>query len=362
MASRPQPIPPVEVAGRRCRVLIVDDSVVARLVIGHLLAEDGRFEIVGEATGADRALAYLAQGSCDIILLDIEMPGMCGLEALPLLREASDAAILVLSSHCSHGAEASIRAMTLGATDTLLKPATRNLSGDFARRLTGIMGRIAEARYPAGSAERSAVPFPNAPDSPARPVRCLAIGASTGGVHAMIEFLQALPPAIEMPILVTQHLPPAFIEPFANQMELATGRPFAPARDGQVIAPGQVLVAPGDAHMTVEQDGDVNRIRFRRYKAASGCMPSVDPMLDSVAGVYGSDCAGVILSGMGRDGAEGGRALADKGGDLLVQDQHSAVVWGMPGTVARQGIARFVADPARLARYVARRAGANGWG
>lgn len=361
MASRAHSVPPVDSAGRRCRVLIVDDSVVARQVIGRIVEEAGQFDIVGEASSAESALDYLADAACDIILLDIDMPGMSGLDAIPLLHDQSGAAILVLSSHCREGAEASIRAMTQGATETLPKPGARNFSGEFAERLTRIMRRIAETRCPTEPAMRVGAPAEGSPDGLARPVRCLAIGASTGGVHAMIELLQAVPADIAMPILVTQHLPPAFIAPFAKQMELATGRRFVPARDGQAVLPGFVFVAPGDAHMTVEPDGEAVRIRFRRHQAASGCMPSVDPLFGSVARVFGADSAGVILSGMGRDGAEGSRLLVEAGGDLLVQDRNSAVVWGMPGAVAQQGIARFVAEPARLGRYVARRAGAHGW-
>lgn len=254
-----------------------------------------------------------------------------------------------------------MRAMTLGATHTLLKPDARAFSGAFRDRLLAIMKRIAEARcVPSPVAVEGARTYrPEAPVE--RPLRCLAIGASTGGVHAMIELLRAIPAEHQIPILVTQHLPPDFIEPFARQMQLATGRAFAPAREGQKIAPDQVFVAPGDAHMTVEVDGADTRIRFRRHRSTSGCMPSVDPMLESVAGVYGADAVGIILSGMGRDGAEGARALAGTGGELLLQDQASAVVWGMPGAAARQGIAHFIAPPARLGRHVSRRAGAHGW-
>lgn len=363
MASRPHLAFPRTPPARACRIFVVDDSIVARVSISRILGEDGRFSVVGQAASAADALLQLPNLACDIIILDIEMPGMSGLDAIPPLREASgDAAILVLSSHCRAGAEASVRAMRHGAADTMLKPEAGNLQRSFGERLVYALSRIADGI--GDDADAAAAGLTGARTCGrrlARPVRCLAIAASTGGVHATNELMRALPPTIDMPVLVTQHLPADFIEPFARQMTRVAGRPFTAARDGHRLAEGEVLVAPGNAHLALARDGEAIRICLSRRKAPSGCTPSADPMFESLAALFGRDAVGVVLSGMGRDGSLGAQSLAEAGAELLVQDSRSAVVWGMPGAVADRGIASLIGTPAALGRHVARRAEAFGW-
>ncbi|MDB5693304.1 MAG: cheB, partial [Alphaproteobacteria bacterium] len=181
---------------------------------------------------------------------------------------------------------------------------------------------------------------------------CLAIGASTGGLHAIGQFLQALPRRLGAPILVTQHLPTTFLPLFARQMENSCGRRVRVAQDGLLLRPEEILLAPGDFHLDLEQHGSRVKAKLSQVPAESGCTPSVDAMLAAVARVYGKSGVGVVLSGMGRDGLAGGRRLAAAGGRILVQDRGSSAVWGMPGALATAGLACCIQPPAALGRAI----------
>lgn len=365
MASRPNiPISNVRERSHRRNVLVVDDSAVARLIVQRVINDTDEFEIVGHAASAEEALEKLRTLAVDLVILDIEMPGMSGIAAIPhILRSSRNAPILIVSSHCRADAKASVRAMAMGASDLVLKPDSPRSNNQFATallekmtRLTATTARKAPATLPKSEETdhlASGVPV-------RRPVRCLAIGASTGGIHALSAFFAELPRDFTMPILVTQHLPADFIVYFARQLQTVSGRRAIPARDGQRVEAGEVLVAPGDAHLTVRKcDGHV-RVCFDYTRTQDGFCPSVDPMLSSVAEVYGSDSVGIVLTGMGRDGVIGAQVLAKAGGEILVQDQKSSVVWGMPGAVARLGVANMIAPPIDLANQVSRRARAFG--
>ncbi|MEM8694629.1 MAG: chemotaxis-specific protein-glutamate methyltransferase CheB [Pseudomonadota bacterium] len=366
MASRPDAARPVARARNDSRnVLVVDDSAVARLIVQRVINETDRFFVAGHAASAEDALDQLMRTSVDLVVLDIAMPGMNGIEAIPhIIRKSGNAPILIVSSHCREGAELSVRAMAMGASDLILKPESRAENEQFASALRAAMIRLTEGR-----AEPSPpLVGPNGTDTAGaaattqihRPVKCLAIGASTGGIHAVSQLFAALPRDLAIPILVTQHLPADFIVYFAKQLQVTAGRRVMPARDGQRVSNTDVLIAPGDAHLTVVRgDGDLY-VSFDRAPASNGFCPSVDPMLSSVAEVFGDDAIGVVLTGMGRDGVLGAAELADAGGELLVQDSESSVIWGMPGAVANQGIANLVAPPADIADHIARRAKAFG--
>ncbi|MFW2830294.1 chemotaxis-specific protein-glutamate methyltransferase CheB [Sphingomonas sp. ID0503] len=349
------------------RLLIVDDSLVARTILSRTLAEHGAFEVVATAARADEALRILAEREVDIILLDVQMPGRDGIDALPELLAASTGAhVVMVSAFCDDGASASVRAMTAGAADTLLKPDAGSFGGQFVTALTSRLLRIGRARRESSpkSARSALAPALQAPLSLRAPVEgevgCLAIGASTGGIHALAAFFAQLPRSLTVPILVTQHLPGSFMPYFAGQLRDMTGREARVAEEGMRVAPGMLIVAPGDAHLVVTEGWGVPRILFDRSPSRSGCMPSVDPMLESVAALYGARGLAVVLSGMGRDGALGALKLAMAGGEVIVQDAESSVVWGMPGATARAGAASLIAPPARLADRVAARIAASG--
>ncbi len=336
------------------RVLIVDDSVVARSVMGRMIEGKRRFTLAGSVSDAGAALRFLAKNRVDIILLDIEMPGVDGLTALPdLLAVANGAKVLVVSSSCDEGAAATIQALALGAADTLVKPGIGAFAGRFADVLEERLGRLVDT-----VPDVSAVP-PRL-DRPDRAFAgefdVVAIGASTGGIHALSQLLRVIPAEFCVPMLVTQHLPSSFMTYFAAQLAVLGNRPCEVAHDCMRLREGRIVVAPGDAHMRVFRmaDGGTS-IRLSHERVASGCMPSVDPMLESVADVFGRRGLGVVLSGMGRDGSIGAAHLVDAGGTVVVQDRETSVVWGMPGTIAAAGRAHAVLPPDEIGRLVASR-------
>ncbi|MGQ0589220.1 MAG: chemotaxis protein CheB, partial [Sphingosinicella sp.] len=263
------------------------------------------------------------------------------------------ARVLIVSSMAEDGAETTVRALAQGAADTLPKPGAADFAGRFADVLADRLRRLGRAvRAPDPVMGRDS-PQLVLRDLPKGPVGCLALGASTGGLPALIDFLAALPARLAAPILVTQHLPEAFMASFARQLERAAGREARVAREGEAVRPEVIHVAPGDAHLCVIRNGAEVRIGLDRSHALSGCRPSVDPMFASVAKAYGDTGFGVILSGMGRDGLLGARRLVDAGGAILAQDRASAAVWGMPRVIAEAGLASAVLPPADLARRVA---------
>jgi two-component system chemotaxis response regulator CheB len=345
------------------RLMIVDDSEVARAVLSRMVSAHADFEIVATAGNAKDALDALKAVRCDIILLDVEMPGASGLEALPeILAAGQGARVLIVSSLAEHGAETTLRALAEGAADALPKPGIGNFAGHFAKVLAERLRRLGRVeREEAARPPLAAAPPLKLRDMPEGELGCIALGASTGGLSALFEFLRALPPHLGAPILVTQHLPALFMPHFARQLEAASGRAARVAEDNEALRPDEIHVAPGDAHLCVERISGEARVRLDRKHASSGCLPSVDPMLASVAAIYGRDAVGVMLSGMGRDGLVGSRRLVESGGVMLAQDKASAAIWGMPRVVAEAGLASAVLPPADLARKVAQRAEASAW-
>ena len=338
------------------QVLIVDDSVVARSVLGRMVEGTRRFRVAAALSDVRAALDYLKTNSVDIILLDIQMPGIDGLTALPdMVAAGKGAKVLIVSSSADEGAAVTIQALAMGAADTLVKPGIGAFGGRFAEVLEERLSKLLDAPHDHMPHVTRAIPASTAPDE----FDLVAIGASTGGIHALSQLLRAIPASFQVPILVTQHLPASFMSYFATQLAVLGGRPCEVAANHMRIRPGRIIVAPGDAHMRVVRISDGASIRLTEEKSLSGCMPSVDPMFETVADVYGSRALGVVLSGMGRDGCEGAKHLADAGARVLVQDRESSVVWGMPGAVANAGRASAVLRPDEIGRLIGRgRAGA----
>lgn len=335
------------------RLMIVDDSQVARAVLSRMLAAFADFEIVATAADAGEALRLLPQAEVDIVLLDVEMPGESGLEALPeIVRLGRGARVLIVSSFCDGAAEAAVEALGPGAAETLPKPGAESFNGRFSEVLADRLRRMGRPELPAGS-------LASPEDLPEAKLGCLAIGASTGGLHAVAALLRALPARIGAPILITQHLPAVFVPFFARQVEAASGRVVRIAEDGLQLVAEEVVLAPGDAHIRLQQKGARVVVRLDRDTAQGGCVPSVDVMLDAVAGTYGRAALGVMLSGMGRDGLAGSRQLVARGGTMMAQDRQSCAVWGMPRAVAEAGLAVAVLPPAGLAERIAARVEAD---
>jgi two-component system chemotaxis response regulator CheB len=352
--ARPQPLTPdPEPTARTVRVMLVDDSLVVRSILERIVDQRPGLKICASVASAHDALDYLAREPVDVVVLDIEMPGMNGIDALPhILERAEKARVLILSSNCVEGGPAAIDALALGASDTLAKPGRGSFSGRFAEVLTERIMTLGHQRdFPATvpAAERP-VPAPAAfAIDTDQPIECIAVAASTGGIPAFANFLAHLDPRISAPILLTQHLPDAFMEFYAKQIATMTARRVRVAEAGMTVERGNIYLAPGDAHLLVVANGRLREIALDHRVVDNGCCPSADPMLDSVAEVYGKGGVAVILSGMGRDGVIGAARLKDAGGTIFAQAPESCVIWGMPGAVAKAGIAAATLNPDAIA-------------
>ena len=346
-------------AHRRIRLMIVDDSIVARAVLSRMIESDDAFEIAAVAASAEDAIDALHAVDVDIVLLDLEMPGAGGLKSIPgILEAAGGAHVMIVSSLAEAGAEATIAALGLGAADTLPKPGAGRFNGRFSEILLGKLKALGFADRPFGRASaasrRPAFPAPLRA-MPTTPIEVLGVGASTGGIHALGILFAHLPRRIGVPILITQHLPAPFMQVFARQLGSAAQRDAVVAEDGMALLPDRILIAPGDFHLTVESRNGAQVVRLASHPVRSGCLPSVDPMLDSIGRAFGAAALGVVLTGMGRDGLEGATSLVAAGGSVLAQNEDSCAVWGMPRAVLEAGLVSAVLPPDKLARRIASR-------
>lgn len=361
---------------RPIRVMVVDDSAVVRGLVTRWLGEANDIEVVSAQRNGKTALEALGSADPDVIILDIEMPEMDGLTALPeILRKKPDAVVIMASTLTRRNAEISLKALSLGARDYIPKPEAQHgmvTADDFRRDLLEKIRALAPRRPGAPRPAVARAPDPETPrpknitapasgpislrnPSSVRP-RVLVIGSSTGGPPALTSVLQTLgADGADVPILITQHMPPTFTGILAEHLTRATGRLAAEGKDGEPITAGRIYVAPGGRHMIVES-GAVPTIRLTDGPPVNYCKPAVDPLFESVAKTYGSATLALVLTGMGHDGAAGGRAVAAAGGTVIAQDEASSVVWGMPGATARTGVCSAVLPldriPGQLSRYL----------
>lgn len=358
---------PQDAAQGQVRVMIVDDSLTVRTVFSRMIGNDPKLELTATASNAERAIAILRDRPVDVILLDLEMPGMGGLEALPRILEiALGAQVLVVSSLTEDGAEHTLTALSMGAADTMAKPRPGQFDDSYRRALLAKIHALGgvEADDVPGHPREGAIDHGAATAisrSNAKQPEVLAIGGSTGAIQGLNTILRSLPLTFDLPILVTQHLPASFISVFARQVEVVAARRTVIAEDGVEIARGEIAIATGHGHMLVERARSRLVARVSNVPSRSGCLPSVDPMLASVAETFDGHALAVILSGMGRDGAEGAARLAAAGGTVLAQDQESSAVWGMPGAAVKQGAVHACHPPEALAREILEFAGAVAW-
>jgi two-component system chemotaxis response regulator CheB len=335
------------------RVLVVDDSLVIRgLIVRHLKGVPG-IAVVGSASDGARALDIVAQGGVDVVILDIEMPVMDGLSALPKLLAIDPGLIVIMASTLTtRNAEISLRALKLGATDYVPKPTSSTEiygAADFRRELIEKVTLLGRRRF--RGATRHTSPGATGGEVSLRPAgiqrpRVLAVASSTGGPRALETFFSALDKEIAVPIVVTQHMPPTFTSLLADHLDKATGWRVKEAAAGDALVAGRVLVAPGDRHLILGQSG----VRLDDGPRENFCRPAADPMLRSLVALHGSRVLAVVLTGMGQDGLAGGRDVIAAGGTVLAQDEASSTVWGMPGAVAQNGLCAQLAPPAELAR------------
>lgn len=340
------------VESKPIRVLIVDDSKVTRAVIGKILQEAApQVKIVGYAEDGASALKALDVCDPDIVILDLAMPAMDGLTALPLiLQKKPRIRIVVCSSSIAPGAEISVRALSLGAAACVPKPVgTKNPKAiaDFKSALKQAVIGLNEV-----SAKQSVEPVRAAATdlSSFRP-KLVAIGSSTGGPNAIISLLKDMG-KLPVPVIITQHMMEMFIPILARQITQETGIECIEASEGLLLEAGRIYLAAGGSHMVLKKSGQRITIGLNDSPPENFCKPSVDVMLRSAVEVYGGDIMAVILTGMGKDGLKGCEVLSQAGGRIVVQDQESSIVWGMPGSVANAGFASAVLPVSGLARAV----------
>lgn len=385
------------------RVMIVDDSAFIRGAIARAIESDPNLRIIVSVSNGEQAIRALQRDPVDVIVLDIEMPVMDGLTALPKLKEIDPAVQIIMASTLTQkNAEISLKAMSLGATDYIPKPSSSHevtAAVDFRRDLVekvkalGALARRSGVREPvikteptspkkeqttmsgtsstarttdvrpathaATSAEAATTAAAQKPiyrppvpagtkreivlrrDPIARPA-VLAIGSSTGGPQALFRVIKDMGPNLPQPIVITQHMPPSFTTILADHITRQCGVSCIEARDGDILHPGHYYVAPGDFHMLIEKSADGSRIKLVKTPPENFCRPSVDPMLRSLVDIYGRNILVIILTGMGQDGARGSEIIVNSGGSVIAQDEATSVVWGMPGAVAMLGICSAV--------------------
>ncbi|MBL8697228.1 MAG: chemotaxis response regulator protein-glutamate methylesterase [Alphaproteobacteria bacterium] len=352
--------------------MICDDSAVVRGLVARLLEGDPNIEIVATAADGEAAIRSLQRTPADVVVLDIEMPVMDGLTALPkLLAVDPDLKVIVASTLTKRNAQVSLQALAGGAADYLPKPTSTSEisgSGDFRQQLlekVKALGAVRRARRGRIAPTRPA-PGPVVPPRPQAPVaislrrpslrrpQILAIGSSTGGPQALVAMLSALPPAVTAPIVITQHMPATFTAILAEHLGRATSRNAQEGVDGEKLSNGRIYIAPGGLHMKLEKRAAETVIRLTQDPPENFCRPAVDPMFRSVAEVFGAASLAVVLTGMGMDGARGGKTIAEAGGTVIAQDEATSVVWGMPGATAQSGACSAVVPLADIAPMVTR--------
>ncbi len=365
------------------RVMVVDDSVVVRGLVGRWLDEEPGLAVVASHRNGRLAVDDVLRSNPDVVILDIEMPDMDGLTALPLLIEKKKNLVVVVASTLTRrNAEISLKALSLGAADYIPKPESNSgitTSTDFRRELIakvlslgqrakhrGLPGQAPSAR-PAPRPGAGAPPVPTGALKASRPAtftirpyssvkpRILAIGSSTGGPQALNTLFNEIGSSIgQVPVVLTQHMPPTFTAILAEHITKAAGRPAAEGRDGDVVRPGHIYVAPGGKHMLLAKNGSDIVIKLSDAPPVNFCKPAVDPLFKSVVDIFGTATLAVILTGMGSDGAEGVRKIGEVGGSTIVQDEETSVVWGMPGAAAHTGMCSDVLPLNEIGRKVSK--------
>lgn len=308
----------------KTRILVVDDSALLRRLLVDMLAAEPDFEVVGEGRNGEDAVRLAQELKPDVITLDVEMPRMDGLQALKLIMRDSPTPVLMVSSLTSQGTTATIEALQSGAADVLAKPQEKQITGlrvareELVSKVRAVRGARIRERKPATTTWPA---VPNSSD------RIVVVAASTGGPRALHTFFEGLPRNFPAPILIVQHMPSGFVESLARRLNAVGTVPCRVMGPGDGVEPGQALLAPSGTHAKVRRDGS---FEFVDGPTLHGVKPAADHLFFSAAEVYGSRCIGVVLTGMGRDGAEGAKAIRTAGGYVLAESESSCVIYGMP--------------------------------
>jgi two-component system chemotaxis response regulator CheB len=345
----------------RPRVLVVDDSVVVRRLVSKALEAEGEVEVVGVAADGKIALVNIERLHPDVVILDVAMPVMDGLTALAEIRQRwPGLPVIMFSTLTTRGAEVTLDALALGASDYVLKPSGGDAESSMAtiRRAAAADRRAAaaprgEGTRPARIPQRPRATGTVARDRP-RSGDLIAIGVSTGGPTALAELIPSLPGTLPVPVVIVQHMPPMFTKILAERLDHKSALHVLEAADGDRLKPCSVYIAPGDLHLAIAaRDREVLHVYDGPHE--NSCRPSVDPLFRTVAERYGAHALGIVMTGMGSDGLRGAEHLAAAGARIIVQDEDSSVVWGMPGFVSRAGLADVAVPLAGLRAEILRR-------
>ena len=356
------------------RVMIVDDSAVIRGFLSRFIETDPDIKVVTSVSNGQLALSSMERSSFDVVVLDIEMPVMDGMAALPLMLKADPhVQVIIASTLTKENATVTLKAMGIGAAECLAKPTSQELAGGGATVFRDSLVEKVKAlgqlsRKKRGSAARPKIQKTGLLETLAKTPslkkftlhrefskmtpEVIAVGSSTGGPQALLQFFSELKGGVRQPIFVTQHMPPVFTTILADHIAKQSGLKCKEAAEGDVIQGGQVYVAPGNFHMVVKASGGRKFISLNQEAPESFCRPAVDPMLRSIISAYGNKVLAVIFTGMGVDGLAGCQRVVDAGGTVLAQDEETSVVWGMPGSVAMAGICAQVLPLGQMAAAV----------
>lgn len=349
---------------RKIRVLIVDDSTVIRRLLSDALATDPAIEVAGIAANGKIALGKIAQINPDIVTLDMEMPEMDGLTTLVELRKLyPKLPVIMFSTLTQRGAEATLDALANGANDYVTKPANvgsvnaaiQNVQNELIPKIklfcpwsTPAGARPSTPVANALSASSNRIPILTPPSKPNR-VDVVVVGTSTGGPNALSAVLPMLPADFPVPILIVQHMPPIFTSHLAARLDQLSNVRVREAADGDLLEPGGAWIAPGNYHMTIKRQGTQIKLALNQEPPENSCRPAVDVLFRSAAETFGANTLSVVMTGMGQDGQRGSASVRDAGGRVIVQDEASSVVWGMPGSVALAGLAHQIVPLNRIA-------------
>ncbi|HTT20576.1 MAG TPA: chemotaxis response regulator protein-glutamate methylesterase [Candidatus Binatia bacterium] len=340
------------------RVLVVDDSVVVRKLLSEALASTPGIQLAGTASSGALALAKIPQLNPEVITLDIEMPGLNGIQTLQEIRKLyPKLPVIMFSTLSEHGAAITLEALSRGASDYLAKPtnteslacAMEQVRSELSAKIFALSGRdrqvavgtrtIALGKHPAGSSR----------------IEILAIGTSTGGPNALADVIPRLPERFPVPVVVVQHMPPLFTRMLAERLNAQSRIPVHEGEQGRALEAGQVWIAPGDYHMTVAGNRQQAVLELNQDPPENSCRPAVDVLFRSVARIYGPNVLAVVMTGMGSDGARGAAQIRETGGEVFVQDEDSSVVWGMPGAVVHSGCANKICPLPEISQEIVRR-------
>lgn len=352
---------------RKLKILVVDDSLVVCRLLTTLLSQEPQLEVVGKAENGRITLEKIPHLQPDLVIMDIEMPEMNGLDTLKIIKKRYPSLfVLIFSSFTKRGSQVTVEALLLGAYDYVTKPTQlRDLkeSGEYLKtvllsKIKGIAQLLLNSPSVAFSREKEqqihSQGMSPLPSIPKKKIEIVVMGASTGGPEALTTILTQLPADFPVPILVVQHMPAVFTRVFAERLNSLSKLKIQEALPDQKLQASQVWIAPGDFHLEIQPQEGALALKIQQDPPYHFCRPSVDVLFNSVVSFYGSTTLAVLLTGMGQDGLQGCEAIRKAQGQIIVQDATSSLVWGMPGQVARAGLADYILPLTQIASEILR--------